>query len=173
MLMRWSGACFTVAALLACSSAHAQYYAPPPPPQPVGPPRVVYNWDADIPPPDGYTLDWDINARALAGGIGLLSGAYLTSILAAAVASKSSTNPDAWAPLYAPVAGPFIALGTVDPSSGGFGLLIGDGVMQLGGALAIAIAFIDVRHKLIRQAGIQVTPIVSADTRGFALEGSF
>ena len=139
-----------------------------------GAPRVVYDWDPDVPPPDGYELDWDMNGAMLGVGIGLFASGYLTSVLVGAVANATTSGGE-FVPLFVPVGGPFVAISTLDPSPGGLGLLIANGVVQSGGLLGIALAFVDTRHKIIRTGGVEmeVTPMIGEQQQGLSLRGSF
>lgn len=146
--------------MLGSGVASAQYApAYPPPPPMSGPPRVVYGWDPDVPPPDGYVLDSDINGALLGAGIGLFAGAYLTSVLVGVVAQKAD-NPTDWSPLYVPVAGPLVAIKTLEANPVGTGVLIGDAVMQIAGVLSFVMAFVDEEHKIVRYGGVEVTPMI-------------
>jgi hypothetical protein len=133
---------------------------------------VVYGWDPDVPAPDGYALDSNINGAMLGNGIAMLAGAYLTSVLVAAVASES-TNDSGWSPLFVPVVGPFIGIGSLKPNAGGLGLLVADGTFQAAGAIALVLAFVDVEYKVVRRAGIDITPVVGSDVQGINTTVSF
>jgi hypothetical protein len=154
------------AVTLAPASATAQ---PPAPPPEAPPPRVVYGWDPDVPPPKGYVLHSDMNTKLLGGGVGLLGAGYLAAVLAGAVGSGTESRREWW-PLFVPVAGPLIAMSTLEPSAAGTGLLVGDAVFQLGGVLGIALSFVDREHKIIRVAGAELEP---ATTAGLGVKGSF
>ncbi|MBW2453105.1 MAG: hypothetical protein JRI68_01265 [Deltaproteobacteria bacterium] len=170
--------------------AHAyppQAYPPPAPPRAPSPPRVVYHWDPDVPPPDGYELDSNINTGLLGAGIGLLSAGWLISVMVAAIGAKAeeeeegdreeldSISPDDWAPLYIPIAGPFIAFSTLEPGVNGTGVLIADGLLQIAGTLGIVFSFLDTEYKIVRRnkAQIDVTPAVGVGYQGLQLTGSF
>ncbi len=165
-------------------------YAPPPaPPQPSGPPRVVYHWDPDLPPPEGYKLDSSINGALLGGGIALLCTGWLTSVMVAAIGAKAeedaeaddlearldSVSPADWAPLHIPVVGPFIAFQTLDPGTSGTGVLIADAVVQVAGTLGIIFSFLDSEYRIVRQnkAQLELTPVAGAGYQGLQLSGSF
>lgn len=162
-------------------------YPPPAPPKEPSPPRVVYHWDPDVPPPDGYKLDSNINTGLLGAGIGLLAGGWLTSVMVAAIGAKAeeeeegdlneldSIAPEDWAPLYIPIAGPFIAFGTLDPGVNGTGVLIADGLVQIAGMLGIVFSFVDTEYKIVRRnkAQIDLTPAVGVGYQGLQLTGSF
>jgi hypothetical protein len=138
---------------------------------------VVYGWDPDVPPPDGYELDSDVNMGLIGTGIGLFATSYVTSILVGVVATQveevtPGTESD-WSPLYVPVAGPFVALGTLDPSAAGVGLLLADGIFQAAGVLGIVAGILDQEYKLIRTGGLEISPVVSPGQQGLRLRGAF
>ncbi len=159
------------AVVLHAGIASAQYLPDDAPPPPVmsGPPRVVYGWDPDVPPPDGYALDADINGALLGAGIGLFAGAYLSSVLVGVVAQKAA-NPSDWSPLYVPVAGPLVAIQTLEANAVGTGALIGDAVMQTAGVLAFVMAFVDEEYKIVRYGGVELTPALGS---GAGVSGRF
>ncbi len=148
---------------------------------------MVYHWDADVPPPEGYELDSNINTGLLGAGIGLLAGGWLTSVMVAAIGSKAeedeegdleeldSIAPEDWAPLYVPIVGPFIALRSLEPGVNGTGVLIADGLVQVAGTLGIVFSFLDTEYKIVRRnkAQIDLTPAVGVGYQGLQLKGSF
>jgi len=170
---------------------YSQPYPPPPPPPPAAPPApqppaVVYDWDPDVPAPQGYTMVDTMNGRVLMSGVTLFATGWIISVLAAGMgASGEDDEPndaadgvtaDDWTPLYIPVAGPFIALDTLDPSPAGAGLLLADVVLQLGGAIGIVVGIVDRKYKLIRTAygsSVSVAPLASTQFRGFVAAGRF
>ncbi|MCA9620071.1 MAG: hypothetical protein KC731_13690 [Myxococcales bacterium] len=175
-MLRWSSASF--AALLitttgSLASAQTTPSAVPPPREP----RVVYHWDPDLPPPAGYEMVDEVNAALIGSGAGMLGAGWLTSVLVAVVATQvddiSSERASAWAPLYVPVAGPFVAIGTLDASAAGLGFLLADGILQVGGALGIILGITDTDTKLVRVGSVTIAPLVASDTRGLAIQGSF
>lgn len=162
-----------------------------PPPSPVRQaPMVVYDWDPDIPAPAGYQLDSDPNWGLVGGGIGLLAAGWTMSLLVASVAmsveeeeeddlgpaEQDDVAPSDWTPLYIPVAGPFVAIGTLEASGSGLGLLVADGIVQTAGLLGILLGALDPDYKVIRvssQVELDVGPAVGGDRQGLRLRGSF
>jgi hypothetical protein len=159
-------------------------YPPPPPappPQP-RPPNVIYDWDPDVPAPKGYTIVDTMNGRVFGIGIAMLATGWFMSALAAGVGTadesdqaEDETDPRDWKVLYVPVLGPFFAIGTLDPSPSGMGLLLADGIVQVGGAAGIVVGLIDRNYKLVRQdAGrLSLTPLAGASFRGIGLKARF
>jgi hypothetical protein len=156
--------------------------APPAPARPE-PPVVVYNWDPDVPAPAKYQLVDEVNGRLIWAGVGLLAAGWFTSALVASVASAAEDDPtpepgditaDDWTPLYFPIIGPFVALGSLQPKPSGVGLLVADGVLQMGGALGIVIGFFDLRYKLVRTGqDVRVVPLAGPGIQGLSAVGRF
>jgi len=152
---------------------------------------VMYDWDPDVPVPQGYAMDSDPNWGLVGGGIGLLAAGWTMSVLVAAVAMSVEENeadeltpterddgiaPSDWSPLYIPVAGPFVAIGTLEASGSGLGLLVADGILQAAGLLGILLGALDPDYKVVRvssQVELDVGPAVGRDFQGLRLKGSF
>jgi hypothetical protein len=118
----------------------------------------------------------------LAVGGGVTFGAtWLLSALVAAGLSESFDNDDkienddtAW-PLFIPVAGPFIGIGTMNASYGPGFILVLDGLAQTGG-LAMFIAGLAAKKQIlvrddVYDAQIELVPLVGAGTTGLAITG--
>jgi hypothetical protein len=84
---------------------------------------------------------------------------YLSSVLtAASVLASDLNNGKMFSPLFAPIVGPFIAIGTTN-SSGGTPLLVLDGLAQLAGmTMLICGAAIEEKY-LQRAAEGHTTPL--------------
>jgi hypothetical protein len=161
------------------------YAMPPPVPAQPQPPAVVYDWDPDVPVPPGYTMVDTVNNRLLVPGVTLFATGWVLSVLIAGIGSsaeKEDTNDAAdgvtagdWTPLYIPAVGPFFTIGTLDPSPAGTGLLLADGVLQVGGAIGIIFGFIDRKYKLLRTTygSLSVSPIAAPHFRGLLAGGRF
>jgi hypothetical protein len=121
---------------------------------------VIYDWDPDVPAPAGYELRETRNSQIIGVGIGLLSSAWVSSVLAAGLSAANENRqrydendrvaPADWTPLYFPVLGPFVGLGTLEVGPAAKGLLIADGVIQAAGALGIVVGILEPRYKLVR-----------------------
>ena len=94
-------------------------------------------------------------------------------MLVAGVGGANSADEGAWAPLFVPIVGPFVAIETLDPTAGALGLLIADGVFQVAGALGIALSFVDRRHKIVKRGALRVAPLTVAGAHGLQTEVSF
>jgi hypothetical protein len=152
------------------------YYPPPPgygqPPPGYGPPQGGY-----YPPPGGYyypppgammpvlTLPYEegdpipqgfaVKSRAnrpllIAGSI-TFGAPYLISVLiAATVVSASNSDGGEFAPMFVPIVGPFITIGTAHAEGAGTFWLIFDGLAQAGGA-AMFIAGLTMEEKYLQR----------------------
>jgi hypothetical protein len=169
---------------------YGQPYPPPPGPAyyqaPEGPPLVLHGWDPDVPPPAGYELRSSANGRLIGTGIGLFSVGYVTSVVVGlvAVASERPAVAQDWIPMFFPIGGPFASIATLDASSAETGLLVADGLVQLGGLVAIIAGALDTRFKIVRlQIGsnesgsddvtLEVTPMVGATDTGLRTRVEF
>ncbi len=103
--------------------------------------------------PPGYTRESHIRKGLVIGGAVTFGSLWLiTSIYGAAgmsmedegsILNTSEYEPEDWGVLIIPVAGPFIAIGTLDASAGPSVLLAIDGVAQAGGlAMLIAVCWL-------------------------------
>ncbi|MEQ9325024.1 MAG: hypothetical protein RIF41_38010, partial [Polyangiaceae bacterium] len=119
----------------------------------------------------------DVNMGLIGTGIGLFAGGYFTSVIVAVVATQvdevtPGTESD-WSPLYVPVAGPFVALGTLDPSAAGVGLLLADGLFQAAGVLGIVLGVVDQEYKLIHTGDVEIAPTLTPGQQGVVVRGAF
>ncbi len=109
-------------------------------------PRVIKDWNEGEPIPPGYHPSSRVRGGLIGGGAGLFGAFYLISALVAAVGTDvcnsgiNCHNPF-W-PMYIPVAGPFITIGTVGSSATGDIFLILDGLAQAGGVAMIIVGAI-------------------------------
>lgn len=150
--------------------------------KPDGPPLVFYGWDPDVPPPDGYDLRSTPNGRLIGFGVGMFSIGYVTACFAGlvAVSDERSAEADDWYPLFIPVVGPFMGIGSLDASAAETGVLLADGLLQAGGLAAIIVGAMDSRYKLVRtQVGgkdgptLEVVPTVGTRANGLAAHMRF
>lgn len=103
-------------------------------------PRQIKDWNEGEPIPPGYHPVSRVRGGLIGGGAGLFGAFYLISAAVAAVdndcAQISVCKNTLW-PLWIPVAGPFIAVGTAAGSTSGGFLLVLDGLAQAGGVIMI------------------------------------
>src|SRR5262249_19712664 len=142
---------------------------------PPGPPTMDYEEGQPIPP--NYRLERRIRKGMLIGGAVTFGSCYLLSVIAAgaaASAANASTKND-FLPLYAPLAGPFIAIGTAGTTGAGTFLLVLDGLGQVGG-LALGITGLAWKESLLVRSdtvSFTVTPMVlGKGTMGLGIVGS-
>jgi len=145
---------------------------------------VIYDWDPDQKVPNGYRMVDTVNGKALGTGLALLGTGWIISVLVGSVGAAGEeeegqldaadgVTADDWTPLYIPIVGPFIAISTLDAKPSGMGLLIADGIVQVGGAIGIVVGFVDRKYKLVRQdvdvGGVRLRPSFSFASRaGYA-----
>ncbi|MEM1032951.1 MAG: hypothetical protein AAGN82_21575 [Myxococcota bacterium] len=156
------------------------------PPEPL--PDFIPNYEDGDPIPPGYKVQSKVRKDLVVAGSVVLGSAWLISVLSAAIAQTvdevdeqtgevlNDTGPNDWIPLYIPVVGPFITIGTVGASGGGVGILLLDGVVQSGG-LAMLIAGIALPKKaLVKTYGdveLTIAPQVGMGHQSLGLHGRF
>ncbi|MBK8258648.1 MAG: hypothetical protein IPK82_39065 [Polyangiaceae bacterium] len=148
------------------------YYPPPGYGQPYypNPPAdtrpLTLDYEEDQPIPAGYHLRTRVRRGLVGGGAGLLGGMWLLSVIVGAVGSSADEavtgNGDEWVPMYIPIAGPFVAIGTVGSSGAGTAFLMLDGIAQAGGAAMLILGIAMPEKKLVRDSmTFHVTPDVA------------
>lgn len=148
------------------------YGAAPPPgyypgytqPEMLGPKTMDYEEGDPIPP--GYHRETSIRKGLVIGGAVTFGTLYLVSALTAAAVSDLSGGED-FVPLYIPVAGPFVTIGTSDAPAGGAVLLAVDGVAQAGGLAMLILGLAVPRDELVRNdvggTDLRLTPVFGKD----------
>lgn len=121
-------------------------------------------WAEDRPVPEGFELREGRRWGLVVGGAATFGFAYLTGVVMAALDVRltdqdveeeiSSGRND---PLYAPLLGPFVALGTEDRSGGEAALLVAAGLVQSGG-VALAMAGLLTREHWLERVRVGVGP---------------
>jgi hypothetical protein len=160
---------------------------PPPPgyyggygygPMPMGPKEMDYDEGQPVPP--GYHVASRPRKGLIIGGAVTFGSLYVISILTGVLATSVQSafgNEKTFTPLYIPVAGPFITMGTSHPDGTGvFGLaLLGVG-QTLGAAMLIG-GLASETQKLVRndvgKPSVRVTPFVAKDSYGLGAIGTF
>jgi hypothetical protein len=142
----------------------------PPPPMP--PSELPYEEGQAIPP--GYEVDTRIRKGLVIGGAVTLGSLWAITIIAGAI-MRESRGADA-IPLFFPIAGPFVAIGTLQPNSVSTAFLVIDGVVQTGTA-AMFIAGLAAEQSYLRYKGVgfevEALPSAGPSTAGLTLRGSF
>ncbi|RLB52847.1 MAG: hypothetical protein DRI90_21745 [Deltaproteobacteria bacterium] len=146
-------------------------YPPAPPPDynygvpPLPPPRTLPYEEGD-PAPEGYHLDTRIRkGLVIAGSVTFGSAWLLSAAVAAAFQDENQREAEDFVPLFIPLAGPFITMGTANTSAIGTFTLVVDGLAQAGG-LGLLIAGLTAQQKVwVRNpvGRVTVAPIVSGD----------
>jgi hypothetical protein len=196
--MRCLSAAFALLISISFATPASAQYAPPPRyppgyrppphyppayyPKPDGPPYVLHGWDPDVPPPQGYELRTSPNSRLIGFGVAMLSIGYVTSSVAGLVATQEDRTASAgnWNPLFIPVVGPFVAIGSLDANAAGTGVLLADGLLQTAGLVAIITGALDARFKIVRTevgssdaTSVEVMPLVGSQGTGMAARMDF
>jgi hypothetical protein len=197
----------TAAALtLGSTDARAQSgaYAPPPPgfepqvaPQPMPPqgyyvppsvaasgPRVIKDWEEGEPVPPGYHPVRRVRTGLIVGGAVTFGVVYLINVMVAAIYQDTDKafggTGSRLTPLYAPIVGPFIQMGSTSSATGNVFLVL-DGLAQAGG-LAMLIAGIAapktvlVRNDLGKNNKLELLPMpmtFGSNSAGFGFVGKF
>lgn len=130
---------------------------PPPPPPPQRPqadyplanaPRTL-EWEPGEPVPQGYRPSTQIRTGLVVGGAVVFGSVWLLNVLVATIGID--TNQGQAIPLFVPILGPFIAMGTFRSlqATDVFFLAL-DGLVQAGGAAMLIAGIAVPRHQLIR-----------------------
>jgi hypothetical protein len=123
---------------------YAPYGAPPqgyypqpyyyPPPMTVLPPPTLPYTEGE-PVPQGYQLKTrPVRSMVIAGAITFGSTYLVSALTSASLIAASSSNNAGFAPLFAPIAGPFVTIGTAHATGAGILWLVLDGLGQTAGA---------------------------------------
>jgi hypothetical protein len=140
--------------------------------------------------PPGYTRDTKIRKGLVIGGAVTFGAVWLLTAAVGAAwmdyeireeESRSALSvTDSYEPadvgvLIIPVAGPFIAIGTLNASAGGGTLLAIDGLAQAGGLAMLIVGLAAKKDVLIRTGDVEmtVTPAIGQGRTGLGLQGSF
>lgn len=154
------------------------YYAPPSAPSPGYPtgPRIM-DYEEGQPIPEGYHVETRARRGLIIGGAVTFGVTYLLSVLVGLSAETadvaSGGTGESFTPLYIPLAGPFVTIGTAEAKGGGIFVLMLDGVAQVAGATMLIGGLASPATKLVRNDfGLSVKPIVTGNTLGFGLSGT-
>jgi hypothetical protein len=161
------------------------YYPPPgygygvPPTPMLGPKKMDYEEGDPIPP--GYHTETSIRKGLVIGGGVTFGAVYIFSALFASVLDAGENaigdnNDDSFVPLYIPVVGPFITIGSAQSDGGGTFILVVDGVAQVGGIAMFIAGLAAQRTELVRndvgKVDFHLTPMmVGKDYRGNSTMG--
>jgi hypothetical protein len=115
-----------------------------------------------------------IAGSATLGAMYLLT--FFVGLVAVAIDEGVSGDDNSeFASLFIPVAGPFVGIATIRPSSSGMALLALDGAAQAGG-LAMLIGGLAARETILvrnRAIEVRVAPVMGSTQQGIGLVGRF
>jgi hypothetical protein len=97
--------------------------------QPVRPDKLKYEKGMEI--PHGYQKTTRVRKGLVVAGAVTLGSLWAITALSGVIVGTNSTNND-HLPLYVPIVGPFVAVGTLATGSSATGVLVVDGVLQTG-----------------------------------------
>jgi hypothetical protein len=155
-------------------------WTPPPPLPPPTPPEEVDYYDG-MNVPDGYVKEERIRKGLVIGGAVTFGTLWLVSIVTAALLQGSAgggeLTKEEITPLYFPIAGPFIAAGTMRNGSDsddniGTVFLVLDGALQTG-MFAMMLGGIFSTKTVLVRSPLAVTPSVGPGHAGLVLDGTF
>ncbi len=142
-------------------------YGPPIPPK-------TLEYHEGEPPPPGYRFDTRVRRGFVIAGGTTLGSTYLISVGVAA-AFQEDNDAEAFVPLFVPVVGPFITVGTAAPTPFATAVLVLDGLAQTVGLGMFIYGLVDPEKVWVRQRlGFDLTPIVLGDElMGLGASGAF
>ena len=148
-----------------------------------GPKKLPYDEGDPVPP--GYHVDTSVRKGLVIGGAATFGAIYLVTALTAGLIQSVSSSVDGGdaeevTPLYIPVAGPFVAMATLDATGGGIVALALLGVGQAAGVGMFITGFAAQESVLMRndvgaaqKPRIRLSPTVGKGDPGLSLVGSF
>jgi hypothetical protein len=139
---------------------------------PLPPPKELPYREGE-PAPDGYVEDTKIRKGLVIAGASTFGALYLLSVAVATSAQDDLSDDEELAPLFIPVAGPFVTMATADPVALGTVALILDGVGQSTG-VALFIAGLAARKRVwLRSdvANVTVAPLATRSGGGLSVVG--
>ncbi len=139
----------------------------PPPYRWAGPYTMEYIEGSEV--PDGYTKVERVRRGLVIGGAVTWGVSWL--IAAAAAASMDDNIKDDTGPLFIPVVGPFIAMGTLEPEGVGRAGLFINGMAQVAGATMLISGLAATKTVLVRTKYSQVN--VRPGLGNLQLDGTF
>ena len=136
------------------------------------------DWEEGDPIQPGYHPTTRIRRGLVIGGAVTFGSTYLLTAFTAAILVESKIDNSAYAPLFVPVLGPFITIGTAHASGGGTFVLVLDGLAQAGGAAMFIAGLAAPKTALVRNdiGKPSFTPIpmtFGRSSAGVGLVGTF
>jgi len=134
---------------------------------------MLLPYEEGEPGPPGYYLKLRARRGLIISGSVTLGSAWLLTSIAGAFLVENDGAGQNFAPLFVPVVGPFIALGTGDPNGFAASVLIMDGLTQTAGLTMLIAAFLEPERVWKRKLALEVTPIQVGDATGIGLRGTW
>jgi hypothetical protein len=150
----------------------------PPPGVPVNGPEEISDFDDSAPTPYGYTRVQRTRKGLIIGGAVSLGATYLATAFIGAVAAdalKAEGSNTSIAPVFLPVAGPFLEVGETDSAVARFFLAV-SGLGQGAGAVMLLYGLTSSRTVLVRNDQLIVTsiaPLIAPGASGLSVVGRF
>jgi hypothetical protein len=139
-------------------------------------PALEIPYEDGDPIPPGYVLESRVKRGLVIAGATTLGSLWIVSMIGGAIAVDTGGGSEFW-PLFVPVAGPFIAIGTHDTTATSALLFTINGLGQSAG-LAMLIAGLATENKFLRYRGadLELGPTFHVGADGsstFGLTGAF
>jgi hypothetical protein len=160
----------------------AQTVAPAPAPAPVARPEVMTYQGEDRAPPPGYHEDSKADTGFIVAGAVVFGSTYILTSLSAVVAGAvadglpGGNSAGDYAPMYIPVAGPFVTMGSAHASGLGIVTLALLGAAQAGGVALFVTGFAKPEKRYLRddvaKPKVTVLPVVGTTSVGLGLVGT-
>ncbi|HEX3473827.1 MAG TPA: hypothetical protein VHT91_02235 [Kofleriaceae bacterium] len=153
-------------------------YAAQPPGAVVYGPAEITEFDDSAPTPYGYTRVQRTRKGLIIGGAVTLGATYLATAFIGAVASdllKAEGSNTSVAPVFLPVAGPFLEIAQTDSAIARFYLTV-SGLGQTAGAIMLLYGISSSRTVLVRNDQLIVTsiaPMIAPGAAGLSVVGRF
>jgi hypothetical protein len=153
-------------------------YAAQPPGMPGYSPEEITEFDDRAPLPYGYTRISRKRKGLIIGGAVTLGATYLATAFIGAVAAdflKAEGSNTSVAPVFLPVAGPFLEIGQTDSAIAKFYLTL-SGLGQGAGAIMLLYGISSSRTVLVRNDQLIVTsiaPLIAPGVSGLSVVGRF
>lgn len=153
-------------------------YSAQPPGMPVYGPEEITDFDDSAPVPYGYTRVSRTRKGLIIGGAVTLGATYLATAFIGAVAAdflKAEGSNTSVAPVFLPVAGPFLEIGQTDSAIAKFYLTL-SGLGQGAGAIMLLYGISSSRTVLVRNDQLIVTsvaPLLAPGATGLSVVGRF
>lgn len=129
--------------------------------------------------PKGFRLDTSPRAGLIVAGASTSGALWVVSLISAIALDKQPAvegDPnfdDMYWPMFIPVVGPFISIGTADASGTGAGILALDGAFQAGGLALMIAGFAAPKVELVPQKGVYLSAEAAPGAPGLSVGGSF